>query len=418
MATETSVLTFVSVPGIAYRGDWTFLQLALGYILGRILVSIWLLPLYYKRPIQSIYEVLGERFGCGIQRTASLVFLVTRILADGVRFLATAVVVQVVTGWSIPAAVAIVGLVTIVYTLAGGIRTIIWMDSFQFGLYLSGAIISIIAILGVLPGAGVMIQEQLLNAGKMQIFHWGSDIWTNPWTLVSAVLGGMLLSFASHGTDYMMVQRVLSCGSLSGARKAMIGSGLFVFLQFSVFLFVGSLIYLLLPDANLVKDREFAYFIVNHLPTGLRGILLAGVLAAAMSTLSSSINSLASSTCADWLKGAVDVKRARLISLGWAAVLITIALLFDESDSAIVVVGLKIASYTYGGLLGLFILSQLPRKYRSTSLIIGLIGSVCTVFIVQQLGMAWTWFIGLAVIINLSLTHLVDILVDRFKTVS
>jgi len=408
VATETSVLTFISIPGLAYRDDWFFLQLALGYILGRILVSIFLLPAYFKGGITSIYEVLGNRFGKKIQKTASGVFLVTRILADGIRFLATAVIVQVVTGWSLPVAVLVIGAVTIVYTLMGGIRTVVWVDSFQFVLYIGGGLIAITYILMHSDASFGSMLTELNDQGKLDVVRWGWDLFSNPWLFLSAVFGGMLLSFASHGADYMMVQRVLSVRNLAGARKAMIGSGIFVFIQFTVFLLAGSLIYIYLGGVELEKDREFSTFIVNELPAGLKGLLLAGVLSAAMSTLSSSINSLASSTTTDWLGKDVSIKTSRIISFCWAIVLIGIALVFDESDKAIVVMGLEIASFTYGGLLGLFLLTKIDREFSQVSLISGLVASMAIVFVMKHFGLAWTWFIGFSVLTNLIVVYVVD----------
>ncbi|MDP6201679.1 MAG: sodium:solute symporter [Candidatus Marinimicrobia bacterium] len=406
VATETSVLTFISIPGIAYRGNWLFLQLAIGYILGRILVSLFLLPQYFKLGVTSIYEVLGKKFGPEIQKVASGVFLITRILADGIRFLATAVIVQVVTGWSLPASVLVIGGVTLVYSLLGGIRTIVWVDSFQFVLYLAGGLISIFYILfNMEPSAGDVF-VQLNEAGKLQILNFNGDFIHDPYLFISAVIGGMFLSFSSHGADYMMVQRVLGTKDLESGRKAMIGSGLFVFLQFGIFLLAGSLIYIYIDGVELVKDREFSTFIIDHLPIGVKGLLLAGILSAAMSTLSSSINSLASSTITDWLKGEGGLRKSRIVSGIWAIVLIGIALIFDEGDSAIVIMGLQIASFTYGGLLGLFLLSKLDYSFAQISLIIGLISSCLIVFFLKQIGLAWTWFIFLSVTTNIIVTIL------------
>ena len=410
VATETSVLTFISIPGLAYRGDWCFLQLAMGYILGRILVSFVLLPRYMSGNVTSIYEVLGQRFGPGIQRVASGVFLVTRVLADGVRFLATAVIVQAITGWPLTLAVLIIGVVTLVYTLSGGIRTVVWVDTFQFAIYLLGAIFSIAWLLGELNQPVAETLAQLTRLEKTTIFHWDGHWLSNPWFAFSAVIGGMLLSFASHGADYMMVQRVLGCRSLASARKAMIGSGLFAFMQFGLFLFVGALIFLFLKGAPRDKDREFSFFIVNHLPAGVRGFLLAGVLSAAMSTLSSSINALASSTLMDWFKKKPTLKLSRWVSLFWAGVLICMALLFDESDEAVVVLGLQIASFTYGGLLGLFLLSKSKRNFHPASLIAGLIGSLAAVFGLKHHGLAWTWFVGAGVVVYMIFAYIIDLL--------
>lgn len=413
VATETSVLTFISIPGLAYRGDWFFLQLAIGYILGRILVSLILLPQYFNSGVTSIYEIIGQKFGPDLQKVASGIFLITRILADGVRFLATAVVVQVITGWTLPMAVIMIGVVTLIYTLYGGIRTVVWLDSIQFILYLFGGFASIIIVLNLLDQSLFEAISTLLGEGKLSVFNWQGDLIKEPYYFISAIVGGVLLSFSSHGVDYMMVQRVLGTKNLSAARKAMVGSGIFVFLQFTVFLMAGSLIYLLMGGVEMERDREFTSFIVNYLPIGLKGVLLAGVLSAAMSTLSSSINSLASSTVTDWLGGGQTIKKSQWVSLIWGVILIAIALLFDESDSAIVIVGLQIASFTYGGLLGLFLLSRMKRSFRSESLIVGLVASFGIVFYLNQIGIAWTWFIGVAVVVNFTVTHIVNLVFDN-----
>ena len=413
VATETSVLTFISVPGLAYRDDWFFLQLAIGYIIGRVIVSLFLLPQYFKSGVNSIYEIIGHKFGPEIQKVASGVFLITRVLADGVRFLATAVVVQVITGWSLTLAVLVIGAVTLIYTLSGGIKTVVWVDSIQFILYLFGGVASIFILLNYIDQSLLEAVSTLSAQGKLTIFNWKGDLLREPYLFISALLGGALLSFSSHGVDYMMVQRVLGTKDLDSAKKAMIGSGIFVFIQFGVFLLAGSLIFVLMGGVELERDREFTSFIVNYLPIGLKGVLLAGVLSAAMSTLSSSINSLASSTVTDWLGGNQSIQKSQIISLIWGLILISIALLFDESDSAIVIVGLQIASFTYGGLLGLFLLSKINRKFHPISLVTGLVASLLIVFYLNQIGIAWTWFIGIAVVVNFTVTHIVNLVFDN-----
>ena len=409
VASETSVLTFVSVPGLAYRGDWTFLQLAMGYIIGRILVSFVLLPMYFKHGISSIYEVIGIRFGPGMQKVAAIVFLVTRTLGDGIRFLAAGVVVQVVTGWSLPLSIMIIGLVTLVYTLSGGIKAVIWLESFQFALYLMGGILSIVFLLHNIDKSLPDILASLASSGKLNIINKDPHIFTNPLAFFSAFIGGILLSLSSHGVDYMMVQRVLGCKNLGSARKAMIGSGFFVFFQFSVFLLAGSLISVFMLGATMEKDREFAFFIVHYLPAGLKGILIAGVLSAAMSTHSSAINALASSTVNDILGGKASLGFSKLISFIWAILLIIIALMFDAGNKAIVMVGLEIASFTYGGLLGLFLLSKSKRAFHPASLGIGLVASMGIVFVLKFYGLAWTWYITVSVLVNLLVSLGIDI---------
>jgi len=415
VASETSVLTFVSVPGLAYRGDWSFLQLAMGYIIGRILVSAILLPMYFKHGVSSIYEIIGLRFGPGMQKVAAVVFLVTRTLGDAIRFLAAGVVVQVVTGWSLPLSVIIIGAVTLVYTLSGGIKAVVWLESFQFSLYLLGGVLSVLFLLSSIDQGASAIVTSLFNAGKLNIINTDPHFLTNPLTFFSAFIGGILLSLSSHGVDYMMVQRVLGCKDLRSARKAMIGSGFFVFFQFSVFLLAGSLISIFLHGAPMEKDREFAFFIVHHLPAGLKGLLIAGVLSAAMSTHSSAINSLASSTVNDILGGKSSLGMSRLVSLFWAILLIIIALLFDAGSKAMVMVGLEIASFTYGGLLGLFLLSKSRRNFHTASLATGLVASMAIVFVLKYFGLAWSWFILVSVSLNVVVVYLTDLVIRQLS---
>ena len=408
VASETSVLTFVSVPGLAFRGDWSFLQLAIGYIIGRILVSFVLLPMYFKHGVSSIYEIIGIRFGPAMQKLAAIIFLVTRTLGDAIRFLAAGVVVQVVTGWSLPLCIIIIGAVTLIYTLSGGIKAVVWLESFQFALYLLGGLLSILFLLQHINMDIPAIIASLANAGKLTIINPDTHLLTNPFAFFSALIGGILLSLSSHGVDHMMVQRVLGCKNLNAAKKAMIGSGIFVFFQFSVFLLVGSLLSLFMHGASMEKDREFAFFIVHYLPTGLKGLLIAGVLSAAMSTHSSAINALASSTVNDLLGGKSSLGSSRMISLFWAILLIMIALMFDAGDKAIIMVGLEIASFTYGGLLGLFLLSKSKQAFHPASLGIGLVASMGIVFLLKFLGLAWTWYITVSVLVNIVVTTGVD----------
>ena len=211
-----------------------------------------------------------------------------------------------------------------------------------------------------------------------------------------------------------MVQRVLGTRDLSSAQKAMVGSGFFVAIQFIIFLFAGSLIFILFDGTVLEQDREFTTFIINYLPVGIKGLLLAGVLSAAMSTLSSSINSLSSSVINDWMGGNKTIKESQFVSFFWGIILILIALLFDESDSAIVIVGLQIASFTYGGLLGLFLLSRLDRNINKYSLILGLISSLLIVFYLKMIGLSWTWFILVSVLTNIFITILVQLIFEYY----
>ena len=290
VATETSVLTFISIPGISYRGDWTFLQLACGYIIGRVFVSFFLIPLYLESGIISIYEILKTSFGPSIQKLASATFLLTRVLADGVRFAAIAIVIQTITGWSITASILLVGFITLVYTVLGGLRAVIKIDAFQFIIYLISALICIYYLFQSIDYSFVGAIDYLNNNEKLNFFNFSGNFIYHPFTFISALAGGAMLSFCSHGVDYMMVQRVLATKDISSAQKAMIGSGIFVLFQFVLFLFVGSLLFISTDCMMIAKNQEVSHIIKNILPNGMKGIVVAGILSVAMSTLSSSIN--------------------------------------------------------------------------------------------------------------------------------
>lgn len=412
VATETSVLTFIGVPSISYRTDWWFLQLAIGYIIGRTLVSFYLLPRYFSNDVVSIYELIGSHYGLAIQRFSSIVFLVTRLLADGIRFLATAIVFDVLTGWGIVNSVLIIGVVTLIYSYSGGIQSIIWIDSIQFFIYIAGGLISIYYLCTMMSSEAI---TSSIDIASSSIFHFSGSLITSGNLFINGIIGGTLLSFSSHGVDYMMVQRSLSCKDLSSAKKAMIGSGFFVFIQFSIFLFIGTLLkefyqsidLSALPadyisNGDVMKDRELPLFISSFLPIGVRGILIVGIMSAAMSTLSSSINALSSSTLRDIFQVKDDIGLSKKLSVFWAFILIVIASLFDESNNLLIITGLTIASFTYGILLTLFLLQLMNKKPADWIIITGSVAGVASVFLMQSYGITWTWFILVSTITNLS----------------
>ena len=275
----------------------------------------------------------------------------------------TYIPLTLITGWSFGASIAIIGLFTLIYTLIGGIRSVVYTDTIQFILYIFGAILTFNVINELIPGGLESIKSILEEACKFSIFQGFSssltDLLTRPYNFIAAVLGGFLLSMASHGTDHLMVQRLLSAGSIRDGQKALVLSGFLVFLQFAIFLFLGATMWVLYDGLPLKPNLVFPWFILTHLPPGFTGFLVAGIFAAAMSTLSSSINSLASATVVDWIKPinpTAGLMTARWVSIFWAIVLIGGAMLFTSSESPLVEVGLSIASVIYGAILGFFIL--------------------------------------------------------------
>ncbi|GAB2755888.1 sodium:solute symporter [Salinifilum aidingensis] len=397
VATETSTLTVISVPTVAYLGSFTYLQLAIGYLIGRVVVAFWLLPRYYAGDLVSAYAFLGQRFGGGLQATASVTFLVTRLLADGLRLFATAIPVKVMLDafglgtsyWQIILALAAL---TVVYTYFGGIRAVVWVDVIQMVVYVLGALAVIGFLVGRLPDGWL---GSLAEAGKLQLFDPGAPILTDQYSLITAVLGGALFAMASHGADQLMVQRLLACRTVQDGRRALISSGVVVFLQFALFLFVGALLWVFYRGASpesmgMASDDElFPTFIVTELPPGLSGVLIAGILAAAMSTLSSTLNSLSTSTVTDIYRKVTGGQDARVLRLGklwtlvWAAVFVLFGVMFTSTDNPVVEVGLAIASYTYGALLGAFALGLFVRRARQSDAIAAF---VVTLAVVAALG--------------------------------
>ena len=407
VATETSVLTFISIPGLAYnKGNFFFLQLVLGYVIGRVLVSYILLPSYFNNEISSIYEIIGKKFGRAVHKLTSLVFLITRVFADGIRFFATASIIHVITGWNFKLSLIIIGFTTLVYSIYGGIKTIIKIDALQFWIYLSGGIFTIIYIVSQLANP---IQEINSIIFDSQYINLNSNIfYSTDYFIVDAIIGGALFAFASHGVDYMMVQRVLSTKNLNSAKKAMIGSGFFVFIQFSLFLIVGFLMKSHVGNSlsNYPNNELFAHYI-NTMPIYLKSFLVIGVLSATMSTLSSSINSLASSTLIDWFgKKSISLKHSMLASLFWAIILMIITPVFENESSILVEVGLKIASFTYGPLLGLFLLTKFKKDFKSYNIFYACIMSLLMIFVVFSFGISWTWWVAVGAISLMLYSHL------------
>lgn len=403
VATETSTLTVISIPAVAYGGSLTFLQLTFGYLFGRIVVSIWFLPKYFHGDLQTAYAFLGNRYGDGLRATASVTFMITRLLADGVRLFATAIPLKVIAdsvgfGISYFGIIMIIGVATIAYTLVGGIKAVVWMDVVQMGVYVGGAILAAIILMGDLPPDFLSLAAE---AGKTQLFDFSFDesityMLTNQYAFVTAVVGGAIFSMASHGTDQLIVQRLLTCRNLADSRKALIGSGVVAMFQFGLFLVVGLLLWGHYRGATIAElgltraDEIFPRFIIEGLPPGVSGLILAGIIAAAMSTLSSSLNALASSSVLDLYERitgrTMEEKRAMFVSraftLAWGIVFIGFANLFNDTDNPIVEVGLAIASFTYGGLLGAFLLGLLVPYTRQADAVIAFIVSIVSMSLI------------------------------------
>ncbi len=446
VATETSALTFISIPGLAYLGDFTFLQVTCGYLLGRIVVSAVLLPRYFQGELVTAYALLERRFGIATRRFASVTFMATRAFGDSVRVFATAIPIGLIIGPALPAhlvgpvSILILGAFTLVYTYHGGMRAVVWTDVLQTGVYLLGGVGAIWLLGDGVPGGWSAILERAGTAGKLRLVDL-SPVIDRPHTLWAGLLGGGFLAMASHGADQLIVQRLLAASSLRDARRSLIGSGIVVIAQFAMFLFIGIGLWAYYEARTFPKpDEIFPTFIIEVMPAGMTGLVVAAILAAAMSTVSGSINSLAAATTHDIylpLTGrSVDdpgtLRTGKLFTLLWAVILVGGALLYKAQGTPVVVIALSIASFTYGGLLGGFFLGIWWPRATQRDVIAGMavgIGCMAMVVFAKPLGaaypslasalgpfarIAWPWY----VLIGTTLTVLVGMLSSLTHPVS
>jgi SSS family transporter len=442
VAAETSSLTFISIPGLAYLTDLSFLQLTIGYIIARILVATFFLPAYRKGELATAYTYLETRFGSITRKTASTVFLITRVAADGVRLFSTAIPLAIIFG-TIPyfstwetsqiyvAAIIIIAAISFVYTFTGGVRGVIWADVLQMFIYIGGASLALTVLLD-----NTSASFSWSNFGsKTRIFnfdfgHTIGEFISKPYTFIASILGGTFLSMASHGTDQLIVQRLLTTKTLKESQKAIIGSGVMVFFQFALFLVVGLFLYHFFQGISLDDlkapfhraDEIFPYFIVHFLPDGIKGIIIAGLFAAAISTLAGSISSLSSALMLDLYRPFIskdknpkrELKISRLMTILWAVVLTLVAFIFINIQQSVVEIALGIASITYGGLLGTFLLGLFFPRIKEKSAIIafsaGIVTMICIVLIPKLLGISaifhWTWFVAIGTCTTLIIGNL------------
>lgn len=404
VATETSTVTFLSVPGLTYAagGDFGFLQLSFGYLIGRTIVAQVFLPLYFRGTLFTAYEVLNTRFGGVAQKAASLIFLMTRNLSDGLRLFLTAIVVEKVTGASLTTSILIVGVCTIAYTLVGGMKAVVWSDCLQFLIYVGGGISALILMVSLLPDGWSQLFRFAEVHGKFRLWNTTLDF-SREYTVWSGVIGGALLTFGTHGTDQMMVQRYLCTGSHANAAKALIASGFVVLLQFSLFLLIGvglAAFYADGPADSAPRQGEaFITFIVDRMPVGLVGLTVAAVFSAAMSTLSSSLNSSAGAVITDLLprqeSAARDLRRTRLLTLFFGILQTGIAVAAARTDVDRTVVNdvLAVAGFSSGILTGVFALGVFTKRVGQCSAMSGMItGAVVLCVVKFGTSIAWPWF--------------------------
>ena len=407
VATETSALTVISVPATAYTGDLWFLQLGLGYFIGRSIVAWLILPLHFRRGATTTYAFLNERFGPTARRFASVLFLVTRALGDSVRIFAASIPVTLLSGLPYWQSIIVTGIATLIYTYWGGLRAVVWVDVIQLIVYISGGVIALFLLGGAVDGGWSAILAELPRE-KLNVLHFDGGPASGQWIL-TGLIGGAVLSMASHGVDHLIVQRLMAAEDLRAARKALIGDAVIVLVQFALFLAIGLGMFVYFGGREFAApDEVFPQFVIDVFPSGLAGLMIAGILAAAMSTLASSINALASSTTHDIYAPLADrsddsphlMRVAKVFTLVWGAVLVGGAMLFKlaSQGTPVVVVALEIASFTYGGLLGGFFLGMLSKHANEKDAIGGIAAAVAVMaalWSIQQFGVVDRFMNGL-----------------------
>src|SRR6201988_4545597 len=408
VATETSTLTIISTPGIAFGGNLGFLQIVLGYLVARVILCAVLVPQYFQGEFYTAYQLLEKRFGTRMRSAAAVVFLVTRALAEGVRISAIGKVVSVAFGTGERISILIIALLTLFYTFEGGMRAVIWTDVIQFALYITGSVAAFLLLLHKIPGGWTEVTRGAAAAGgKLTIFDFAFSL-TKSYTFGAGVLGGAFLTMASHGTDQTLVQRLLAARNERDSKTALLASGVSVFTQFALFLVIGVMLFVFAQHGGLQNpgsdpDRLYPQFVVHHLPAGLTGLALASIFAMAMSNASGSLNSLASSSMIDIGKrridqGAQPLRHSRIMTIVWGVILALLGLIHW---GPVLVAGLTIASITYGALLGVFLLGTWNRHSNETGALVGFVTGLATLIAAKRLTpLAWTWYVLVGTIVT------------------
>ena len=420
VATETSTLTIIGTPALSYATNLTFIQLVFGYLVGRVLIVLLLLPGYFRGEFFTAYALIEKRFGPRMRAVAASTFLVTRAVAEGVRVSAIALVVSVVLGTSERLAVVIVIALTILYTFEGGMKAVIWTDVAQLLLYLTGSAVTLAFLLHAIPGGwGEVTRAAALAGNKLQFLDF-SFSWAAKYTFWSGVIGGAFLTMASHGTDQTIVQRLLAARNEGDSRKALLASGGIVLFQFTLFLLVGVLLFVFAQHSPLIQpgertDRILPLFLAREMPVGLAGLMLASIGAVAMSNASGSLNSLAASSILDFSAAAGHQDARKLLSLSrwmtlvWGVVLMALGFVFMRWDR-VLELGLTVASFPFGCLLGLFLLGTLDGRANTLGALIGMFcGLSATVAVWKWSGVAYTWY----VLVGSCVTFLVGFIISR-----
>jgi SSS family solute:Na+ symporter len=405
VATETSTLTFIGVPAQAYGrpGNMTFLQLALGYVIGRILVSILFIPAYFRGDLFTSYELLQRRFGSRVKALSAGVFLFTRSLADGIRLFTAAFVIGIVVQVPVTWVVIVLGIAMILYTVRGGASAVIWTDVVQMFIYILGAAAVAIALLNRIDGGWTEVVRFGTETGRFVWLNTPLDF-SVPYTIWAGLLGGVALTLSTHGTDQFLVQRLLAAKNQQAASRGLILSGFVVFAQFVLFLLIGVMLARYYQDVPLPRplqrpDEILPLFVVSELTNGLAGFIIAAIIAAA---LSPSLNAMAATTVSDFYLPYVNPKAdqptqmriSKQATVAWGVVQLGVALLAQFMNDSVLNAGLAVLSYASGSVLGAFLLGTLAPSVRERDAFTGMIAGLAVMTLVWwATPIAFTWYV-------------------------
>ncbi|MGA3324045.1 MAG: sodium:solute symporter [Terriglobia bacterium] len=409
---ETSILTIISTPGISYRSNLGFLQLVFGYLVARVVVSFLFIPRYFAGELYTAYQLIERRFGHGLRLFTAGLFLLTRALAEGVRVFAISIVIAIIFKTGVVASLLIIFVLTLLYTLEGGLTAVIWTDVIQLTIYIAGTVVALFVALHTLPGGwGEVVRVAQAAGGKFTVFNFHFD-WSQPYLFWTGLVGGMFLNTASHGTDQLVVQQLLAARSRRQSQGALLASGVVVLLQFTLFLVVGVVLYAFyqrFPVSFSRPDQIYPTFVITRLPVGLCGLLTAAILAAGMANLSAALNSLASSSVMDFYKPFARprtddrhyLRVSRLATLAWGVVIITIALAAQYLQRSALELALTVASVPYGSMLGIFLLGVLTRRANSRGALVGALCALATLgYVMRYTSIAWTWYVAIGTMVT------------------
>ncbi len=426
VAAETSTLTIISIPGLAYDSNLTFLQVIMGYVIGRIIISFVLLPHYFRGDLYTAYQLIERRFGPRLRTVTAGLFLLTRAAAEGVRVYAVSIVVAIALGTGEITSIAVITLLTLIYTFEGGLAAVIWTDVVQTFIYVGGTLVGLFTILHLVPGGWPSVHALADSLHKFQIIdtpitaHFPYLNLSKPYTLWAGIIGGAFFNTASHGTDQLIVQRLLAARNQKQSVLALLSSGVAILFQFAMFLIVGVMLYVYyqVPSVAFGKaDRIYPTFIVTKMPHGISGLLIAAILAAAMSNLSAALNSLSSSSMFDFyfrFRPDTDEKKrlriSRLATIVWSLVLFGLAIIALQWVGRVVEVGLQIASVAYGALLGVFLLGVLTKRANQNGAIIGMIcGFAIELYLWLGSHVPWTWWVAIGTCVTFTVGYTVSL---------